>query len=112
MSFYAYSKINELLTGIKSFELEHIIFQLSKYPFSKLRRDCLIKLSFLERATISKLLSELGKNNSGGTFLTIERFFNELKKDNLLENKKVGRRTYWLFTERGQSLRKNLLLLQ
>ncbi len=112
MTFYAYSKINELLTGVKSFELEHIISQLSKYMFSNLRKNCLIKLSILEKATISKILKELKQNNSGGTFLTIERFFEKLEKEGILKKEKYGRRTYWTFTDRGQSLRKSLLSLK
>ena len=110
MSFFGHSKIVELLTGIKDYELQNNISLLSKYRFSELRHKSLRKLAELERSTIPSILKNLKENKSGGTYLTINRFFQDLQKEGILNTDTVGKRTYWKFSVNGQSFRKFLLM--
>jgi hypothetical protein len=110
MSVLGYSKIIELLTGIRDYELENALILLSKHKFSELRYNCLKSLAIAERSTIPSLLKAIKENTSGGTYLSINSFFSGLERDNILIRELKGRRTYWKFSDTNDTLRKYFTL--
>lgn len=110
MSVLGYSKIIELLTGIRDYELENALILLSKHKFSGLRYNCLKSLAIAERSTIPALLNAIKENTSGGTYLTINKFFNGLEQDKILVRELKGNRTYWEFSSANETLKKYLTL--
>ena len=108
MSVLGYTEIMRLLTGNDEYQFEEHILTISKYGISELRLNILKQLAISKRATISHILISNDSTNTGGTYKSINSFFKALEKEKILEEEKVGNRTYWKFTEKCTDFSKYL----
>ena len=91
------SELLRRIKGINEESFESYFVKLSKHGLTRLRFNCLKKLADLEKATVSSILKEINETSSGGTYITINTFFEKLKKEKILKKQKVGKLTYWSF---------------
>lgn len=107
--FLAYSELFGRAAGLKR-TVQNWFIILARSEPSKLRLGCLEQLAKEERATISHVLKKLKENRTGGTYLSVNAFFNKLANEGILEKDEVGRRTYWQFAQDAADLKKYLVI--
>ncbi|NYZ80111.1 hypothetical protein H0N95_02570 [Candidatus Micrarchaeota archaeon] len=94
------SEIIKRIKGIDEKAFENYFVRMSRIGLTELRFKCLKKLAELKKATVSAVLKELGENPTGGSYNTINDFFDKLKKESILKKQQIGKTTYWEFTEK------------
>ena len=99
MSVIGYSELLKEIYGITPESLENEISLLLKSKPNKNKIKLLKILVKKERSTISELLRLAGMNNTGGSFKSIKKFFEEIIQLKILKKEKIGRRTYFFFRE-------------
>jgi len=107
----AYSELLKRITGIKEQQLEEPFRILSRNNTTKMRMRVIKGLAQHEPTTIGKLLQELHFSRGGGSYLTIQKYFLDLKKEGLLEAEKRKTTTLWKFSEKGSELKKYMTLM-
>lgn len=111
MSFLAYSEIFGRAAGLKKSTGDNFAI-LARNDTTKIRFKALCALAREERDTISAVLEKIGENRSGGTYLSIQSYFQNLQKENILQPEEVGRRTYWTFQPTAKDLQQYLRLVK
>ena len=99
MSMIGYAQLMKDLFDVDKTSVELQLERLAKHRLSDLRLRILKQLAKVGEDTISGLLRKIGENNTGGTYKTINSFFNLLKRDKILITIRRGTRQYWKFTE-------------
>lgn len=107
--FLAYSEIFGRAAGLKK-TLQSWFIILARSEPSKLRLAALATLAEFEKSTVSNVLKKLKANRSGGTYLSVAAFFENLEKEGILEKHEVGRWTYWQFSPNTSDLKRYLLI--
>lgn len=97
MAVLGYSELLKEIYGINPHSLENEIskFLQSKPSNNKIR--ILKELKKSQRATISELLRHSLLPNTGGSFKSIRKFFEELVRLNILKKDTTVKRTYYYF---------------
>lgn len=101
MSVLGYSEIIKEIYGITPESIENEIALLLKSKPTKVKIQLLKKLAQAPKATVSELMRKEKLNNTGGSFRSIKKFFNELSKLGIIEKEIIGRRTYFKFKEKS-----------
>ena len=109
MSVLAYSELLKRITGIKESELEKPFIILGKHNTTENRLKVLRELANHDKATIGFLLKRCKLNKSGGSYLTIKKFFEELEKDGLLKRHQKNKKQEWSFSKEFSSLKEFIL---
>jgi Fe2+ or Zn2+ uptake regulation protein len=99
MSVIGYSELLKEIYGITPESLDNEISLLLKSKPTKEKVRLLKLLAASEKATVSQLLRSLKMNNTGGSFKTNRKFFEELVLLKILKKENVGRRTYYSFED-------------
>ena len=105
MSVLAYSELLKRIVGIDEKILEKPYQIISKHNTTKNRLAVLKELARTEKNTIGRLLKNLKLNRSGGSYLTIKKYFLELEKEGLLKKEKVNKTEVWSFSEKYNDLK-------
>lgn len=108
MTILGYSEIMRYINGHDEYIFENTMVSISKSGLSQIRLKVLQKLASEKRSTITQLLALVKENSTGGTHLTINKFFCALEKESIIEKSKIGNRTYWQFTPQYEQFRKYL----
>lgn len=103
MSFFAYSEIYGLILGAKS-SIHDKFLVLTRHDTTKIRFRALCYLAKVRRDTISNILEQIGENRTGGTYISLQTYFENLEIEKILEKQSIGRRTYWKFTDQAKDL--------
>lgn len=111
MTFLAYSEIYGRAAGLRKSTQDNFIV-LTRNDTTKIRFKALCCLAKEERDTISSVLEKIGENRSGGTYLSIQSYFEALQKESILIPEEVGRRTYWKFNPNAKDLEQYLRLVK
>lgn len=105
MSVLAYSKLLEKITGIDEKDLEKPFIILSRLKTTPNRLKLLKNLANLEKSSIGGLLKNSNMNRSGGSYLTLKKYFLELEKEGILIRNKVGFKEEWSFSKENLILK-------
>lgn len=103
MTVLGYSKLVELLTGKNEYAFEGHMMVLVRHGLSHLRFSAFHALAIAERSTINGLLANIDAHQGGGTYRSVEEFFDRLAEEGILEKCAVGRRTYWQFSQKHKT---------
>jgi len=104
MSMIGYSQLMKDVLNIDKTSVELLLEKLAEHKLTNLRLRVLRQLAKIGRDTISGVLKSINENHTGGTYKSIEDFFESLKKEKILEIESVGVRSYWKFESRAESL--------
>jgi hypothetical protein len=99
MSILGYSEIIREVYGITPGSIKHDLEKLMKAKPTEDKIQLIKQLARANRATVSELLRDIGKNNTGGSFIAAQKFLDELCTLKLLKREKAGRRTYYGFNK-------------
>jgi Fe2+ or Zn2+ uptake regulation protein len=92
-----YSELVKEILGVKPETVQRELATLLRAEPTQQRMDILSILATREHATVSELLKEANRSYTGGSYRTTRSFFHSLVKLGILVEKKVGRRTYYIF---------------
>jgi len=106
MSVLAYSELLKRIVGVKTEDLETPFIILNKNNTTKNRLKVIKELSKKGKSTIGNLLKSVGLPRGGGSYLTIRNYFLDLEKQDLIRREKKRNKTFWMFTEKNEPLRK------
>jgi hypothetical protein len=109
MAVLAYSEIVKHILGIEERKIEKYFIVLTRNATSPLRFHALRELAKKEKSTVGGILHGLKENRSGGTYISISKFFENLEKEGLLKKHKTENRTYWEFSENAKEFKEYLL---
>ncbi len=105
MSAIGYSELLREIHGITPDSLQTHIAKLLTAKPSEERIELLKQLANRKHATASELLRAIRKPHTGGSFTAARAFLDRLVQLRILRKEKIGRRTYYAFSE-GSDLRK------
>ncbi|MGM5487987.1 MAG: hypothetical protein ACQESG_03495 [Nanobdellota archaeon] len=109
MSVLSYSELLRRIANIDEQTLEKPYKILQRHTCTGNRLVVLRCLARQDRATIGQLLQKTGHNKGGGSYITIQRFFEALSTDGLLVSEKRGNRVYWKFAPEYHTIKEFML---
>jgi len=99
MSVIGYSELLREIHGITPQSLQTHIAKLLTAKPNEERINLLKQLAIRKHATASELLRAIRKPHTGGSFTAARAFLDRLMELHILQREKIGRRTYYAFSE-------------
>ena len=109
MSVLAYSELLRRIAGVDEKSLQRPYEILSKHNTTKKRLQALKALAEHGPCTIGKLLQAMHHNRGGGSYLTLQTYFNNLAHDGLMVKQPKNNRLEWSFSKDYQHFQSFLL---